>query len=266
MKRSKNVVRDGPLREAGNLRPVRRRERFSMDLLELTLSDPFADVALDEALLCEAEEQDDGREVLRLWEPRRPMVVVGRGSKVEIEVNLDECRRAGVPVVRRCSGGAAIVAGPGCLMYSLVLRRNARPDAAGIEATHRFVLGALAEGLARLGFAVLREGTSDLTYRGKKISGNSMRCRRNFLLYHGTMLYRFPIDLIDRLLLMPPRRPAYRGDRAHAQFVANLDVEPAALRAAIAAAFQAETVRSDWPRELTETLVRNRYAQDDWNR
>jgi len=266
MKRSKEFARDGPPREAGSLLPARRLERIAMDLLDLTLSDPVADVALDEALLCEAEEQNLGREVLRLWEPRRPMVVVGRGSKVEIEVNLDECRRAGVPVVRRSSGGAAIVAGPGCLMYSLVLRRNARPDAAGIEATHRFVLGTLADGLARLGFAVLREGTSDLTYRGRKISGNSMRCRRNYLLYHGTMLYRFPIDLIDRLLLMPPRRPAYRGDRSHVQFVANLDVEEATLRAAIASVFQANTVRSDWPRELTEALVRGRYAKEEWNR
>ncbi len=230
-----------------------------MDLLELTLSDPFADVALDEALLCEAEEQDDIGEVLRLWEPRRPMVVVGRGSNIPLEVNLEECRRAGVPVVRRSSGGAAIVAGPGCLMYSLVLRRGTRPAPADIEQTHRFVLGTLAEGLAKLGFAVSRQGTSDLTYRGKKISGNSMRCRRKCLLYHGTLLYRFPIELIDRLLLMPPRRPAYRGDRSHAQFVANLEIEPAALRTAIASAFRAETVRSDWPRERTEALVRDRH-------
>lgn len=237
-----------------------------MDLLELTLSDPFADVALDEALLCEAEGQYDGREVLRLWEPRRPLVVVGRGSNVNAEVNLDQCRRDGVSVVRRASGGAAIVAGPGCLMYSLVLRRSGRLDTADIEGTHRFVLGTLADGLNSLGFAVRREGTSDLTFRGRKISGNSMRCRRNFVLYHGTILYQFPIDLIERLLLMPPRRPAYRSDRAHAQFVANLDVEPSALRAAIASSFQAKTVRCDWPRELTESLVRGRYATESWNR
>lgn len=237
-----------------------------MDLLDLTLCDPFADVALDEALLCEAEEQDSGGEVLRLWEACRPMVVVGRGSSVEREVNLEECRRAGIPVVRRSSGGAAIVAGPGCLMYALVLRRSGRLASADIEGTHRFVLGALADGLGRLGFAVSRAGTSDLTYRGKKFSGNSMRCRRKCLLYHGTLLYRFSTALIDRVLLMPPRRPAYRGDRSHSQFVANLDVAPEALRAAIASAFQAETLRADWPRERTEALVRNRYATDDWNR
>lgn len=237
-----------------------------MELLDLTLSDPYADVALDEALLCEAEEHEGRRETLRLWEPACPMVVVGRGSQVAAEVNLEQCRRASATVVRRSSGGAAIVAGPGCLMYSLVLCRGERSDLADVERTHRFVLGTLAEGLARLGFAVVREGTSDLTHRGKKFSGNSMRCRRNYVLYHGTLLYRFPIDLIDRLLLMPPRRPAYRGDRPHGQFVANLDADPAALRATVAAAFQAQTPRLDWPRQRTETLVQSRYATDNWNR
>ena len=47
------------------------------------------------------------------------MVVVGRSSRLDEEVHLDACRAAGVPVLRRPSGGAAIVSGPGCLMYAL---------------------------------------------------------------------------------------------------------------------------------------------------
>ena len=82
---------------------------------------PAENLALDEALLLTAEEEKRQQEVLRLWEPRQPFVVLGSSSRIAAEVRLDGCRDRGIPVLRRTSGGAAIVAGPGCLMYALVL-------------------------------------------------------------------------------------------------------------------------------------------------
>ena len=60
-----------------------------MKLLKLTLESAVASIALDEALLESAELNDGSAEVLRLWEPRVPAVVVGRSSPVEKEVNLE---------------------------------------------------------------------------------------------------------------------------------------------------------------------------------
>src|SRR5262245_57428061 len=97
-----------------------------MLLLDLTLPSAAENVALDEALLDAAESGEAQNEVLRLWESPEPLVVVGRSSRVGAEVDLDTCRAGNVPVLRRPSGGAAIVAGPGCLMYSVVLRYAGR--------------------------------------------------------------------------------------------------------------------------------------------
>jgi lipoate-protein ligase A len=83
-----------------------------MQRLELTLDTPAENIALDEALLDEAEARGPEAEYLRVWESRAPLVVLGRSSKAE-EVNLAACRERGMPVLRRSSGGAAIVAGPG---------------------------------------------------------------------------------------------------------------------------------------------------------
>ena len=49
-----------------------------MKLLELTLPTPAENLALDEALLDAAEAGELPDEVLRLWEPSQPLVVVGR--------------------------------------------------------------------------------------------------------------------------------------------------------------------------------------------
>ena len=81
-----------------------------MRYLDLTLPGAAENLALDETLLQQAEAAGCPTETLRLWEAARPMVVLGRSSKIEAEVHLDACRELDVPVLRRTSGGAAVLA------------------------------------------------------------------------------------------------------------------------------------------------------------
>ena len=133
-----------------------------MQRLNLTLPTPAENVALDEALLDWAEEDPSDREVLRIWESPQPLVVAGRSSRIEQEINAAECEERHIPIVRRSSGGAAIVAGPGCLMYAVVLSYQARPELRDIGRAHCFVLDRLATAIGDCGIEVARAGTSDL--------------------------------------------------------------------------------------------------------
>ncbi|MCC6124604.1 MAG: lipoate--protein ligase family protein [Pirellulales bacterium] len=243
-----------------------------MRYLDLTLPAPAENLALDEALLETAEAAGRPLETLRFWEPAAPAVVVGRSSRLDDEVFLDVCRARGVPVLRRPSGGAAIVAGPGCLMYALVLSYEKRPDLRPLENAHRAVLDAMAAALDSLRPGVHCAGTSDLvvgdkncSIDNKKFSGNSARCRRTHFLYHGTLLYDFPLHEINRFLKHPPRMPGYRNGRNHAIFVANLNVPADAIRCAISQAWNAAEPYPDWPRELTARLTAEKYSQTAWN-
>jgi len=235
-----------------------------MKLLDLTLATPAENLALDEALL-DAADAGSRDEVLRIWEPAEHFVVTGRSSQVELEVNVGACRQRGVPILRRASGGAAIVAGPGCLLYSVILGYSRRPDLRMLDRAHAFVLSRVAGGLKSLGLAAELRGTSDLAIEGHKVSGNSLRCKRDHLLYHGTLLYDFDLTLVGELLRMPPRQPEYRAGRPHGRFVANLPVGADGLRRALVAAFEADKPLDDWPREQTTRLVASRYGRDDWN-
>ena len=62
-----------------------------MKFLELTLPTPELNLALDEALLNDAEARNEPTEVLRLWESPTQIVVIGRASKIAEEVNLSQC-------------------------------------------------------------------------------------------------------------------------------------------------------------------------------
>jgi lipoate-protein ligase A len=255
-----------------------------MKRLDLTLSTAAENVALDEALLEAAETaRGTGKSltgVLRFWEPAAPLVVIGRSSRAAEEARLDVCARFGAPVVRRASGGAAIVSGPGCLMYALILSYEEFPALRSIDVAHRFVLGRMVSGLQTIFSGVACRGTSDLVISGasaapslegepkasdKKFSGNSVRCKRGHLLYHGTLLYDFDLSLVEQLLATPPRQPAYRAGRSHGQFICNIPATADQLRATISAAWNAEGPLDDWPQAETARLAVEKYARDEWN-
>lgn len=251
-----------------------------MELLDLTLPTAAENVALDEALLDEADAGGAPRETLRLWEPPNEMVVIGRSSLVEREVCVARCRKEGVPILRRASGGAAIVTGRGCLMYAVVLSYDLHPELHLLDQAHRFVLSRVQAAIApllagtKLGSSEPRSiesrgvelcGTSDLALAGRKFSGNSVRCKRGHLLYHGTLLVSYPLARIGQLLGTAPRQPAYRAARNHDEFVTQLPVEIADLRRSLASVWQAREPRRDWPQAATQALVRERYSQAAWN-
>ena len=109
-----------------------------MKLLHLTLDSPEANLALDEALLDATDAGGDA--ILRLWESPQEFVVVGYGNDPALEANLQECRRQGVPVLRRCSGGGTVVQGPGCLNYSVTLPISAAAALETIHGANQFVM------------------------------------------------------------------------------------------------------------------------------
>ena len=235
-----------------------------MRYLDLTLPTAAENLTLDEALLDEAEAGNAPAETLRLWEPRQPMVVVGRSSQFHVEVRLDVCRELDIPVLRRPSGGAAIVAGPGCLMYALVLSYRLRPQLRVLNQAHCWVLGTLAAALGAFAPGIECQGTSDLAIGGRKFSGNSARCRRNHLLYHGTLLYDFPLELVERCLAMPPRMPDYREGRPHESFVTNLPLRSETIRKALVDAYGAREPYDPWPERRTAQLVAQKYSLPEW--
>jgi lipoate-protein ligase A len=257
-----------------------------MQRLNLTLPMAAENVALDEALLEWAEENAAEGEFLRIWETPDPLVVVGRSSRVAQEVDVAECERRGVPIVRRSSGGAAIVAGPGCLMYAVVLSYSLRPELRDITRAHGFVLDRLVNGLRPLVGGkdlIATAGTSDLaiarnvedvvgnTREGlpstswRKFSGNSLRVKRTHFLYHGTLLYDFDLALIRSLLRRPPRQPEYRDARPHSEFVTNLPAKREQLVEALDAAWPTAGEVTDVPRARVSELVEARFGQASWN-
>ena len=241
-----------------------------LDLPPLT---PAEQLAADETILdgCEA---GHGDETLVFWESRETFVVVGYANKVATEVNLAACEKSGAPVFRRCSGGGTVVQMRGGLNYSLILRIGENLPTRNISSANSFIMEknrlAIESVYPNSQFPsancqIAVRGHTDLCLGEKKIAGNSQRRRKDFLLFHGTLLLDCNLSLIGELLLMPSLEPDYRASRPHEKFVTNLNLPAEEVKAALATAWNANEPFPNPPLAEINKLAREKYSSREWN-
>ncbi len=225
-----------------------------------------ANLALDEAILIEAEERDAGP-ALRIWELDALAVVLGASGRWREDVKAEACSAEGVAIARRSSGGGTVVIGPGALNVAVVLPATAAPGLTAVDAAQAYVLDRIARGIGTRGPVLDRLGSGDLTLNRRKFSGSAQRRLRSHFLVHATFLYHFPLALVDRYTHLPRRQPAYRVNRTHAELLVNLDLPRATLVAAIQEAWlpPGHPRQSDaLPEDLIGELVRTKFADPGW--
>lgn len=236
-----------------------------MKYLDLSFADPRRNLACDEAL-GDNFEAADGGEVLRLWEPAGYFVVVGYSNRVTAEVNVAACEERGIPILRRFSGGGAVLQGPGCLNYTLVLRNERAASLSDIGQSYSRALDRHRQVCAGLtSERVQIQGTSDLAIAGWKFSGNSQHRKQRYTVFHGTFLLNFDLSLIEVCLPLPSRQPAYRQGRAHESFLRNLCIDPARVKQALMETWHADDPYDRVPDERIEALMEGRYTRGEWN-
>jgi lipoate-protein ligase A len=236
-----------------------------MNFLDLTLAQPADNLALDEALLLQAEAGQAG-EVLRLWEWPHRAVVLGSGCRLADDVDEAACAAQGVPILRRSSGGGTVLLGPGCLLFSLVLSYERAAELEAIRPSYAYVLDRVERALADVVPGVELAGISDLAVAGRKFSGNAQQRKRRYLLHHGTLLYAFDLASIGHFLSLPQRQPEYRAGRSHQAFLMNLPLPVEELKRRLRAAWNANPRTEEWPADLVQKLVAEKYTQPTWTR
>jgi lipoate-protein ligase A len=243
----------------------RRSAEANVNYLERTLPNVAENLALDEALLLEAE-AGRGGEVLRVWQWPTPAVVLGCGCKLAADVKEAACVRDGVPVLRRSSGGGTVLLGSGCLLFSLILRYDRAPQLGEIRSSYAYILGQVARALGDQALGIEPAGVSDLAMRGLKFSGNAQQRKRHHLLHHGTLLYAFPLETVGTYLTLPERQPDYRQGRDHPSFLCNLPVGRDTLITWLRKAWGADQALAAWPADGVQQLVADKYGSSDWTR
>lgn len=179
------------------------------------LADGATNMAIDEAIL-QAVSEGFAPPTLRFygWEP--PCISVGLNQAVREEIDLEECRKAGVEVVRRPTGGKAILHSNE-LTYSVVIPASHPLAGTGVLDSFRRISYGLLRGLEILGLRpyqaipprqegllspVCFEAPSDyeIECEGKKVIGSAQLRRKYAILQHGSIPLKGDIAAIARFL------------------------------------------------------------------
>ncbi|MEX1007475.1 MAG: lipoate--protein ligase family protein [Acidimicrobiia bacterium] len=181
-------------------------------------------MALDMALL--ASVAGGARPALRLYTWARPALSLGRFQSDD-EVDRNACEQLGVEVVRRPTGGKALLHGAD-LTYAVAIPRP--EGAAGkVDAVYCSLASALVAGLARLGVesAIARHAGgagkgpvcfttmqgADLRVGARKLCGSAQVRRGGAVLQHGSILLdRLPFDETSLLRSRSGETVPDRGD------------------------------------------------------
>ena len=243
-----------------------------MELIDLSFPTAAENLACDEVLL-DWREQNGGNGILRFWQSPQIFVVVGYANKVTAEVNVEQCEAEKIPIFRRCSGGGTVLQGAGCLNYALILQMTPDSPLSEITGANKYIMDRNREAIQSVtgkSLSIQVQGHTDLAARGsspifRKFSGNSQRRHKNFLLFHGTFLLNFDLELVEKYLKFPSRQPDYRADRSHGKFLMNLNLPAAAVKEAMKEIWQADTPLQGPPLAKFSTLARDKYKTAEWN-
>ncbi len=237
-------------------------KRLNYQLIAHSFPELFANLALDEALLIQAD-RNDGPSILRTWEQPDLGVVMGASCRIARAVNVPACRTDSVTIARRASGGGTVLIGPGALNITLIQPIDAAP--AAVDVAQRMIMGRIADQLGTTGLPVTLEGSGDLALGGRKIAGSAQRRLRRYFLVHATILYDLAPALIARYLGTPPdRQPDYRAGRPHESFVTNLPIDRPTILNALQGLGVTSVPGVSIPQSLVDELVQSKYADNAW--
>lgn len=171
-------------------------------------------MAIDEAMLL-AHEAGLTIPTLRLYRWSPPAISLGLLQQLET-INESACRQLGFDIVRRPSGGGAVLHQHE-VTYAIVVDGRLCPEGSSVLATYRWLAQGLIVGLKKLGvnaslpnqFHPSRHSTepfcfahlsgADLKVSGRKLGGSAQARRRYFLLQHGSIPLLLETEAIEQV-------------------------------------------------------------------
>jgi lipoate-protein ligase A len=241
------------------------------------LRDPAENLARDEALA----RTEPVTPTVRLWRSSAS-VVVGRAQLAWAEVDLAICRRLGIRVLRRFTGGGTVYHDPGNLNVTVVLdRQDERLRARaqdGLAGVYGLVLEPLAAAIRSLGSEVVGDDRG-LWVGGRKVSGAAAWLGARAILVHATLLVDADLETLELVLAGPgdPGNARWEHTRSRRAAVTSLAREGLASEAqmidrSVAAAFAGDATDLDSSTSLTDQesaaaarLLSDRYEWPDWH-
>jgi lipoate-protein ligase A len=232
-------------------------------LLDRT-SDPTINLAIEEAIV-RSRRDSLCQDTLRIWRNDRS-VILGCNSRVHDEVDLEVCKRIGVRILRRTSGGGAVYHDLGNVNCSVVVKEEHMHPNYDLPDTYEQFAKAVLKGLSFLNVKAEFRKPNSIFLNGRKISGMAQHRFYDVILLHGTLLVNSDLQVLSSTLLHP-KDEVTNSSREASGYLSEAMVEEALVagfREVFRINFGIETL-SPYESRLAMELVAIKYATEKWN-
>ena len=170
-------------------------------LLTDQTTEPAFNLAVEEAILRHRKD-GLGQDTLRVWRNDRS-VIVGCHTNTNEEVDLETCRKMGMRVLRRTSGGGAVYQDLGNINYSIIAKDESLNLAYDVLDVYRTFSDTVLRALNSLNIYADFCPPNIILLNGKKISGLAQHRFYDTILFHGTLLMNTNLQTLSAVLLKP---------------------------------------------------------------
>lgn len=243
-----------------------------MHYLSYSSSSPAYNLALEEVLLEPMIKKPKLTPIFRSWKNSKKCVVIGRGEKIEKQVQLEHVHQDQIPVLRRISGGGTVLHGPDNINLSFFLPYSHHESLTHLKRSYLLILSWVQKALTQshqLNIEI--NGSCDLVINNKKFSGTAQARKRHGLLHHMTILVHADFKGMMRYLKEPEKQPEYRNKRKHEDFVTGLQDECTDFNSDLFIDHLRNILSADQSysltaceKELCDSLV-EKYQNKEWN-
>jgi len=277
---------------------IRTHDRHRWRFVDTGPGDPYFNMALDEAIARTVARQQAPPTVrIYGWSPAA--VSIGYTQRAQRVIDIRKCARRSIPVVRRLTGGRAVLHHRE-VTYSVIAGRLQWGPSASVMAIYRRIGLALAAALRTLGIdaelvrprpgrpvSPRRSGNAhpcfssagryEIMVKGKKVVGSAQRWLEGAVLQHGSVLLG---EEHSRLAELLPGEPGTAGSRAARLLAAKTVSLSTLLSRPVSYGEVAEALRTGFEEmvagrlesgsvfsqeeTMARALVRERYGRLEW--
>ncbi|KJL48785.1 Octanoyltransferase LipM [Microbacterium hydrocarbonoxydans] len=246
---------------------------FDWEIVHEKAVSPRMNLALDEVLTSRVGE-GRRRPTLRIWEWDQSAVVIGSFQSYRNEVDPEGATRHGFDVVRRISGGGAMLMAAGQIItYSLYVPASLVAGMTFAD-SYAFLDDWVLQALRSLGIDAVYQPLNDIASSSGKIGGAAQkRLANGGVLHHATLSYDIDGQTMTEVLRIGREKLSDKGTASAAKRVDPLRSQTGLARAEIIDRFidtfrsltSAEdgTISADEYAEA-EALVESKFATDAW--
>lgn len=182
-------------------------------LLDLGSRPIFEQLRLEEALL-----RTSALNICLVNRGSPRTIVMGISGNPERLLHTSQVQSDRIPVIRRFSGGGTVIVDEDTLFISFLMTKEAVPVAPFPEPILRWSSELYEQSWNLPGFRLVE---NDYVIGEHKCGGNAQYIRQGRWLHHTSFLWDYSPTNMEYLRL-PEKRPRYRADRPHSEFLCRL--------------------------------------------